>query len=139
MYQKILVAVDGSDHSKRAAEHAAHLASIDSTSVVEVLYILDHERIKGDVIYNIDDDTPHFDQDTRLAPIKEIFEGKGTNYKFTIKHGEPSMGIISFANRGDFDIVIIGSRGLNTFQEMVLGSVSHKVAKRANMPVLIVK
>lgn len=49
------------------------------------------------------------------------------------------MGIVSFANRGNFDIVIIGSRGLNSFQEMVIGSVSHKVAKRANAPVLIVK
>jgi nucleotide-binding universal stress UspA family protein len=35
--------------------------------------------------------------------------------------------------------VVIGSRGLNSFQEMVLGSVSQKVAKRVNAPVMIVK
>ncbi|EGR8654283.1 universal stress protein, partial [Listeria monocytogenes] len=33
----------------------------------------------------------------------------------------------------------IGSRGLNSLQEMVLGSVSHKVMKRVNCPALIVK
>ncbi|MBW9235102.1 universal stress protein, partial [Leptospira santarosai] len=33
----------------------------------------------------------------------------------------------------------IGSRGLNTLQEMVLGSVSHKVAKRVHSPVLLIK
>ncbi|WP_256592904.1 universal stress protein [Pseudomonas sp. 2822-17] len=43
------------------------------------------------------------------------------------------------ANNGEYDIVIIGSRGLNPFQEMVLGSVSHKIAKRVECPVLIVK
>jgi nucleotide-binding universal stress UspA family protein len=37
------------------------------------------------------------------------------------------------------DLMIIGSRGLNSLQEMVLGSVSYKVIKRVQCPVLIVK
>ncbi|MGM0899696.1 MAG: universal stress protein [Bacillota bacterium] len=37
------------------------------------------------------------------------------------------------------DLIIIGSRGLNALQSMVLGSVSHKVMKRASCPVMIVK
>lgn len=139
MYKRILVAVDGSENSKRAAEHAAYIASLNSEAAVEVLYVLDYERIRTDVIHNIGDDTLHIDQETKLVPIKEIFEKKQISYELIVKHGEPGMGIVSFANRGNFDIVIIGSRGLNSFQEMVLGSVSHKVAKRANMPVLIVK
>ena len=39
----------------------------------------------------------------------------------------------------DIDLVIAGSRGLNTLQEMVLGSVSHKIAKRVKCPVMIIK
>nr|WP_259337888.1 universal stress protein [Staphylococcus devriesei] len=35
--------------------------------------------------------------------------------------------------------IILGTRGLNSLQEMVLGSVSHKLAKRAQIPVIIVK
>ncbi|MCY8631696.1 universal stress protein, partial [Bacillus spizizenii] len=54
-------------------------------------------------------------------------------------HGEPGPTIVSYANENQFDMLIVGSRGLNSLQEMVLGSVSHKVAKRANCPVLIVK
>lgn len=46
---------------------------------------------------------------------------------------------MEYANKGSYDIVIIGSRGLNSLQEMVLGSVSHKVVKRVVCPVLIVK
>ncbi|MEC0703363.1 universal stress protein, partial [Bacillus spizizenii] len=56
-----------------------------------------------------------------------------------MKHGEPGPTIVSYANENQFDMLIVGSRGLNSLQEMVLGSVSHKVAKRANCPVLIVK
>lgn len=46
---------------------------------------------------------------------------------------------MEFANKMDFDVAVVGSRGLNTHQEMVLGSVSHKIAKRVKAPVLIVK
>ncbi|MGB8270820.1 MAG: universal stress protein, partial [Priestia megaterium] len=41
--------------------------------------------------------------------------------------------------KNNFNLVVIGSRGLNSLQEMVLGSVSHKVAKRVHCPVMIIK
>jgi nucleotide-binding universal stress UspA family protein len=63
----------------------------------------------------------------------------GVNYELKVLHGLPGPTIVDYANKNQIDIVIIGSRGLNTLQEFVLGSVSHKVAKRANCPVLIVK
>ncbi|MDU6961556.1 MAG: universal stress protein, partial [Staphylococcus sp.] len=42
-------------------------------------------------------------------------------------------------NSGEFQAIVLGTRGLNSLQEMVLGSVSHKVAKRSEIPVVIVK
>lgn len=56
-----------------------------------------------------------------------------------ILHGTPGPEIIKYANEQQVDLVVIGSRGLNSLQEMVLGSVSHKVMKRVNCPALIVK
>lgn len=52
---------------------------------------------------------------------------------------ESPVKIVKYANDQKVDIVVIGSRGLNALQEMVLGSVSHKVMKRAHCPALIVK
>ena len=46
---------------------------------------------------------------------------------------------MKFANENNVDLLVIGSRGLNSLQEMVLGSVSHKVIKRVNCPALVVK
>ena len=72
-------------------------------------------------------------------PIEEAFEQSQVPYKLVIKHGEPGPVIVIFANCGEFDLVVLGRPGLDSFQEMVLGSVSHKVAKRVTAPVLIVK
>lgn len=139
MYKRILVAVDGSENSHRAARHAAQLAGLSSGTVVEVLYVLDFDRTRTDVIHNAGSDDLHIDRKKRLIPIEKAFEQLEISYKLVIKHGDPGPIIIQFANSGEFDLVVLGSRGLNSFQEMVLGSVSHKVAKRVSAPVLIVK
>jgi nucleotide-binding universal stress UspA family protein len=139
MYKRILVAVDGSEHSYRAAKHASHIASLSPGVEVEILYVLNYDRTRSDVIQNASSDDLYIDRKKRLAPIEEAFERLQVPYKLVIKHGEPGPTIIIFANSSAFDLVVIGSRGLNSFQEMVLGSVSHKVAKRVTAPVLIVK
>lgn len=56
-----------------------------------------------------------------------------------ILKGEPSEEIIRYVNEKEIDQLVIGSRGLNTFQEMIVGSVSHKVMKYVKCPVTIVK
>ncbi|MCG7336756.1 universal stress protein [Sporosarcina sp. ACRSM] len=139
MYNRILVAVDGSENSRRAAEHAAMLAALSPDTSVEILYVLDFERARTDALHYTSSDDLHTDRKKKLAPIEGAFEQRKIEYQLVIKHGEPGPTIVSFANRGGFDLVVIGSRGLNSFQEMVLGSVSHKVAKRVTAPVLIVK
>ena len=47
--------------------------------------------------------------------------------------------MVEVSNSGEYQAIILGTRGLNSFQKMVLGSVSHKVAKRSQIPVIIVK
>ncbi|MGN7308692.1 universal stress protein, partial [Bacillus subtilis] len=47
--------------------------------------------------------------------------------------------IVKYANENKVDLIVLVSRCLNALQELVLGSVSHKVAKRAHCPVMIVK
>src|SRR5699024_12612610 len=74
-----------------------------------------------------------------IKSVEEIVSRSGVSYETTVLNGEPRHMLVDYANRNEVDLVVIGSRGLNVLQEMVLGSVSHKVAKRANCPVLIVK
>jgi nucleotide-binding universal stress UspA family protein len=139
MYKKILLASDGSDHSKRAAENAIHIAKCSQDSTIEVVYVVDHDRVKSDVLKNWNSNELGDTRVERMKTVEKIAKEAGVSYKLTILHGEPGPTIVEYINKIEFDIVIIGSRGLNGLQEFVLGSVSHKVAKRANCPVLIVK
>ena len=56
-----------------------------------------------------------------------------------IVDGDPAEAILKRAKREKADLVVVGSRGLGTIRELVLGSVSHKVTQLAKMPCLIVK
>ncbi|WP_226576632.1 universal stress protein [Halobacillus litoralis] len=139
MYKKILLAADGSEHSIRTAERAAELANLQGDGEVTVIYVIDVDQSKSDVLSEGNQALVDQKRKQRLHPIEEILKEQNVSYHIEIRHGNPGPAIVQHANEGIFDIVIIGSRGLNTLQEMVLGSVSHKVAKRARCPVMIVK
>ncbi|MFS2248667.1 universal stress protein [Bacillus sp. A31] len=141
MYKKILLAVDGSVHSERSTDHAIQLGKLttDTEVEVELIYVLDYSKSKSEVLHSGSAEALEQARRLRLKKIEEKFQTEEFPYKLTMRHGEPGPTIVSYANDNHFDLVIIGSRGLNSFQEMVLGSVSHKVAKRVDCPVLIVK
>ncbi|MFC4560093.1 universal stress protein [Virgibacillus kekensis] len=139
MYKKILLASDGSEHAKRAAENAVNLAKLSSGAQLEIVFVVDPSKAKSDVLNNWNTVDINDERYSRFREVKELAKQAEVSYEVKILHGEPGPTIVHHANNNDFDVVVIGSRGLNVLQEFVLGSVSHKVAKRAKCPVLIVK
>jgi nucleotide-binding universal stress UspA family protein len=139
MYKKILLAADGSSNSDRAADHAVNLARLQNGSEVEIIYVLDYTKSKSDVLHTEAFMEMKNERLKKLKGIETKLKDMNIPYKIVMQHGEPGPAIISYCNENHFDILIVGSRGLNSLQEMVLGSVSHKVAKRVHCPVLIVK
>ncbi|WP_043929635.1 universal stress protein [Bacillus sp. EB01] len=139
MYKKIALATDGSQHAIRAAENALQIAKCSPNSKLEILYVVDPDKVKSEVLANWNSAGLEDSRKERLRQVIKMAENAGVSYDITILHGDPGPEIVDYVNRNKFEIVIIGSRGLNTLQEFVLGSVSHKVAKRAHCPVLIVK
>ncbi|WP_034551957.1 universal stress protein [Carnobacterium funditum] len=139
MYRKILLAVDGSENSLRAAKEAIKIASLNTASKIEILYVIAYSKTKNEVLHSHGKEELEFSRRKKISPIEEQVKSENVPYEIKILHGEPGPTIIEYANKEQFDIVVIGSRGLNSLQEMVLGSVSHKVLKRVDCPVLIVK
>ncbi|MBD3107739.1 universal stress protein [Bacillus sp. AGMB 02131] len=139
MYQHIILAADGSEHSLRATEEAITIASLVSNCKVEVLFVVDYSKSKTDVIHSQGIEGLEISRRKKLLPIAEKLKENHIPYEIKLLHGEPGPTIVEHVNGSEADLVVIGSRGLNTLQEMVLGSVSHKVAKRVQCPVLIVK
>lgn len=139
MYSKILLASDGSEHALRAAKAAIKLVTKD-VSKITLLYILDPNKLgKAQNGTKFDDAFINQKREEKLRKTEELLSKFGVDYQVKICEGEPEAQIAKYANHHVHDVLIMGSRGLNAFQEMVMGSVSHKVMKLANCPVMVVK
>lgn len=139
MYQNILLAVDGSDNSLRATTEAIKLIALQQSGEIEVVFVADFGKSRDEVLRYGDIDELELSRRQKLFPIEELLKEQQTAYTIKVLHGEPGQSLIRHANDHSFDLVVMGSRGLGSFKEMVLGSVSHKVARGVKCPVLIVK
>jgi len=141
MFKHLLLAIDGSDHANRAAQKAVELATLEGSGKVEILYVVAGDKSKSDVLKYGDSDSASRKRKQMLVPYEEMMNQAGIEYTTTVLHGSngAAESIIDHANKGSYDALIIGSRGLGAVQQMVLGSVSHKVMKHVKAPILMVK
>lgn len=137
---KILLAIDGSEHSRAAAyvlkyladPHVVLLHVIDrqvphvfwSPKIQEVLDRAFEQRLKDEAHRFLDD----------LA--EQVSTGTAVVSK-RLEEGTPLECIIEAAREEDIDLILLGSRGLGAVRELVLGSVSHGVAVHAPCPTLV--
>ena len=139
MYHHILLAADGSENSLRAANEAIKLAKCSSNSIIEVVMVTDFDKSMQDILHAQSSDSLLLERKRKISNVEQVLKREQVNYKITLLKGSPGPEIVRYANEQKVDLLVIGSRGLNVLQEMVLGSVSHKVIKRVNCPALIVK
>ncbi|WP_414054394.1 universal stress protein [Macrococcus equi] len=133
MYQSVVVAVDGSKNSYRAAEEALKL----NASKYTLLSVVSHEDSKDAILHS--EQSSSDKRKALLEPIIDLYENKANEFNVMIEHGIPKDVIIQNVKRHNYNVLVIGSRGLNPLQEMVMGSVSRKVIKEIAIPILVVK
>ncbi len=128
---KILVAVDTSDHSRKIVKDALRIA-VPLKAEVTVLTVEDWNAVDRSVGKGALEAA-----ETAAA----AFRAEGLEVDTLVEKGtrRPSDVICETAHEGEYDLVIMGSRGLRGIQEMFLGSVSHRVAHLIDRNVLIVK
>ncbi|GKV57254.1 universal stress protein [Sporosarcina sp. NCCP-2222] len=136
---KIAVAIDGSENALRAATHAITLAKHFPEAHLEFIYVADYDKAKDERLLSQNEESLLLKRRQKVEPVLELAQTAGLQAKMTLLKGNPSQEIIKYVNAQAMDQLIMGSRGLNTFQEMMLGSVSHKVMKHVDCPVTIVK
>ncbi|WP_431799971.1 universal stress protein [Halobacillus andaensis] len=140
MFKNILLATDGSEHSNRGIEQTLKMISpYKDNAHIELVYAVDGEKSKKDVLKHGDSHTATAKRKEKFLDTIQFIEGQGVNADITILHGEPAETLIEYANNGNYDCVVIGSRGRNKLQTLILGSVSHKLVKYVKSPVIIVK
>jgi nucleotide-binding universal stress UspA family protein len=140
MFQKIVLAVDGSEHALSAARVAGDLARAMHSEYLWVVVVYDPISIYlGE---------PNLQQvlSSELAKAESIFQlaieaigqipGKISK---EILEGSPAEQIINVANVRKSELIVMGSRGLGKLAGLVLGSQSQKVVSHAPCPVMIVR
>lgn len=141
MLSKILVPVDGSDNSLRALDYAIFLAKSTGAGVTAMHVIESPPTIYIESQKLLDDIMSKYRTESGkiLDKCKQNAEKSGVKIETVIAEGDAASNITGYAQKEGFDLIVIGSRGLGKFKEMVLGSVSNKVLHHSKASVLIVK
>jgi nucleotide-binding universal stress UspA family protein len=140
MFDKILLAVDGSDHALHAARIAAEMAR--GMKPKEFRIVVSYDSIP---VY-LGEPNMQFAIDNRKKDAEEILD-KAIKEVGAIPceihtemiEGDSATAIIDVAITRESNIIIMGSRGLGRLAGLVLGSTSQKVVAHAPCPVLIVR
>jgi nucleotide-binding universal stress UspA family protein len=127
---KILVAVNGSEHSQRAVECATLLAR-----KVKVPMTLLH--VQESSIFKLRPDVSKEIGKRILSGSATEMEGVEVDQK--MESGDPAKTILNTANKGDYDLIVMGARGHSTTEMFMLGSVSDHVVQYSGRSVLIIK
>ena len=139
MFARILVAIDGSESSKKAFDESVFLAQKCNSKLYVVHVVLDWEY-GGDSAATFElIDELRANGTELLEKCKNLALKNNVQVKTLLEQGDYAHEIIEVAKRNDCDIIIMGSRGMSPFKELLLGSVSLKVMHHASCPVMIVR
>ncbi|RLI42102.1 universal stress protein [Candidatus Bathyarchaeota archaeon] len=156
LFKKILVPLDGSEHSLRALEIAVQIAKkfeakitlihVYSVGIRPVVMPEPTTLTPIGVPVMAPTDVSKVAEATRkagaaiLADGEEKVKAEGIeDVETLLKEGHSVQEIVKTAKEGSFDLIVIGARGISKIREIILGSVSDGVVHNAPCPVLVVK
>jgi len=135
MFKRILVAVDGSDYSRRAIPAAIEVAKKFGSEVF-VVHVHEHDLGRA-AAYPVESD----DQaDEIVAEAIATIRGAGVSAEGEVRvafMGKVADEIVEAAANRGANLIVMGSRGLSDVAGLLLGSVTHKVLHLAHVAVLI--
>lgn len=135
--KRILLAIDGSAHSKRAAEVAGELSAgldvpvdvvnvVSDTRFVNEGSIGEYARIEKIAISHREL-LQSLGADLVVHAASTVKDSGGTVGRTEVLIGSPAHEVVHYAENQDADCIVMGRRGLGDVAGLFLGSVSHKV------------
>jgi len=141
LFQKIVLATDGSEYSANVVKYAIELAKI-SEAKIYAIYVVDtgiFTSIPMDVAW-----TNMYEllkQEGNVATNQVESEAMAANIEvesITVE-GHPAEEIIKLAEDKSADIIVMGTLGKSGLDRFLLGSVAEKVSRTSKIPVMIVR
>ncbi len=139
MFKRILVAIDGSSHAKKALEYAQDLALRDDAQVIVVHAFEPVPTYLGEPWGN-QIVTRHVAVGREVAnEAAQKLQEAGVDIIVEVLEGPPADAILRVADVRQADLIVMGSRGHGELASLLLGSVSHRVLAHSRAPVLAVR
>jgi nucleotide-binding universal stress UspA family protein len=134
--KNILICIDGSSNSNRAASYAAPIAKKFGAKVTLLFVVApsDHDMLAGKSTFL--DEYKGFGEQ-RMEKAEAIFTDSGIEFNKEIEFGHAAEKILMVSEHG-YDLIIIGTRGLSGVRGFIMGSVSNQVSQHSKVPVLVV-
>ena len=135
---KMMVPVDGSDHSRRAAIYAADMAESLGASILLLHCHKSFPAFLGEPYFQAAHDRIVHYANLLVEPYRELLHYRGVPYSERMLEGSAASAICRVAEIEPCDMIIMGSRGHSDLKGLFLGSVTHRVLQRAPCPVLVI-
>ncbi|MEM2995471.1 MAG: universal stress protein [Candidatus Bathyarchaeia archaeon] len=155
MFQKILVPLDGSEHSLKALDIAVQIAKkfngkitlihVYSVAVRPVIVPEPTTLTPPGFPFMTSSEISKVDEVARKTGSNILLDGEqrvraeGVPVETLLREGHTVQEIVKIAREGMFDLIVMGARGISKIRELLLGSVSDGVIHHAPCPVLVVK
>ncbi|MDP9341651.1 MAG: universal stress protein [Actinomycetota bacterium] len=137
MFERIVVAVDGSPQSEKTIDVALDLARRYG-STVTVVHVREYERYEGSDV----DMGPPVTAEKLVEGVLATFREGGVDAHGEIRRvssGSTPEQIVEVATKSRADLIVLGSRGMTEWRSLLLGGVANKVVHHATCPVLLVR
>jgi nucleotide-binding universal stress UspA family protein len=144
MFEKILFPTDFSDVAAKALQYVKRLKEAGSREVI-VLHVIDQSNLELLSSYSTIQDFVGIEREIEKRSSEEIalivneLKQHGFSVKERLEKGVPLRVVLKVAEEENPSVIVIGSHGKGNLEEMLLGSVSEKVVRKAKHPVLVIK
>jgi len=147
MYQRILVATDGSPLSKKAVSSAIDLAAALGAELIALKVIPRYPQsyFEGSIPLSADEVAKveqHWTEDARAVvdAVKTQGEKKGVTVKAILSKADVvSDALIAAAKKHEADLIVMASHGRKGIKRMLLGSETQQVLTHSHIPVLVLR
>lgn len=139
--KKILVPIDGSDYSNRAAEYAIGIAKAQSAEVL-LVYVVDElvvDQFSGGSERGAVEAELKSDGQRAVHYAECLMEKAGVKSSSLLLKGRPFEQIVNTTKSFDIDLVVMGTYGRRGAERILIGSVAERVIEYSPCPVLVVK
>lgn len=144
MFEKVLFPTDFSDVATKALQYVKQLRQAGTRKVI-VLHVVDQANLDMMSSFSTMGDYMNLEKEImrragdELSLVANELRELGYEVSEMVEKGSPVRVVLRVADEENPSLIVMGSHGRGNLEEMLMGSVSEKVVRKARHPVLIVK